>query len=78
MLIQSALSTVPIYTMQSLALPVGVCKEIDKICRDFLWGETDDKKWPHPMKWSDVCTPQDKGGLGLRMARYFNLAQPQN
>lgn len=53
---------------------MGVCNDIDKLCRDFLWGDMEDRKKVHPVNWTEVCTPRDKGGLGLRMAREVNLA----
>lgn len=33
-----------------------------------------DKKKVHLVKWGEVWKPRDKGGLGLRMAKDFNLA----
>lgn len=73
-LVQSALSTLPTYTMQVLALPMGVCKDIDKLCRDFLWGDNGDMRRVHLVNWQEVCVPRDKGGLGLRMVKDVNLA----
>ncbi|XP_019157963.1 PREDICTED: uncharacterized protein LOC109154684 [Ipomoea nil] len=73
-LTQSALATIPVYTMQALALPKGTCDNIDKICRDFLWGDTQDKKKIHLVNWDEVCQPRDSGGLGLRKASHFNDA----
>lgn len=46
-LVQSALASVPVYTMQAIALPGAVCKAIDKTCRDFLWGDTEGNKRVH-------------------------------
>lgn len=31
-------SSVPIYTMQTAKLPVGICDELDRTNRNFLWG----------------------------------------
>ncbi|XP_019181390.1 PREDICTED: uncharacterized protein LOC109176414 [Ipomoea nil] len=73
-LVQSALATIPVYTMQTMALPTGTCNDIDKICRDFLWGSTDTTRKIHAVNWNEVCSPRDLGGLGLRMAKDFNLA----
>lgn len=36
-LVQSSSSTMPSYTMQTMALPSSVCDRIDKINRNFLW-----------------------------------------
>lgn len=35
-LVQSVLSSMPVYTMQAIALLASTCKEADKLCRDFL------------------------------------------
>lgn len=60
--------------MQAFALPVGSCKAIDRLCREFLWGDTDDKKRVHLVNWNDVCKTKNSGGLGLRKAADFNQA----
>ncbi|XP_019158195.1 PREDICTED: uncharacterized protein LOC109154910 [Ipomoea nil] len=73
-LVQSALATVPVYTMQTGALPVSTCNDIDKLCRDFLWGSNEAKRKIHLINWKEVCSPRTQGGLGLRMAKDFNLA----
>lgn len=31
-------SSVPIYTMQTAKLPGGICDELDRTNRNFLWG----------------------------------------
>lgn len=73
-LAQSALATIPTYTMQAMALPRGVCEEIDRTCRNFLWGEKEDKRKIHLVNWNEVCQARDNGGLGLRKAKDFNDA----
>jgi hypothetical protein len=40
-LVKSTISIMPIYLMMSYSLPNWVVKEIDKICRNFLWTRTD-------------------------------------
>ncbi|XP_019188879.1 PREDICTED: uncharacterized protein LOC109183149 [Ipomoea nil] len=55
-------------------LEARTSKEIDKICRGFLWGDTDDKKKMHMVNWNDICKPKDSGGLGLRRCADFNDA----
>lgn len=37
-LCQSVLAAMPNYIMQSAHLPIGICEEIDKLRRNFLWG----------------------------------------
>lgn len=73
-LVQSNLATMPVYTTQALALIVGTFKDIDKICRDFLWGDSESRKKVHLVNWNEVCAHKTKGGLGLRKAVDFNMA----
>lgn len=73
-LVQSALATIPVYTMQAFKLSNSTCDDIDRLYRDFLWGDSSGKKKIHLVSWRDVCKPRDKGGLGLRIAKDFNQA----
>jgi len=72
--VQAVTSTIPNYNMQTAILPKSICKDIDKINRDFLWGDTIDKKKTHLVKWEKVCRPKKFGGLGLRTCENNNLA----
>lgn len=65
-IVQSSLAMIPTYTMQTMALPSSTCKDIDKICRNFLFGHSDDSR--------KICKPRNLGGLDLRKAKDFNLA----
>lgn len=55
--------------MQSTMLPISVTNQIDKIDRDFLWGDVDTSS-----HWNVVCQAKDRGGLGLRQTRLMNSA----
>ncbi|KAL6184070.1 hypothetical protein ACLB2K_045474 [Fragaria x ananassa] len=46
-LIQSASSAIPNYAMQAAKLPSSLCDKLDKLNRDFLWGDTENKKKVH-------------------------------
>ncbi|KAM2637494.1 hypothetical protein EV1_021984 [Malus domestica] len=73
-LIQAVTSSIPVYAMQTTKLPASVCEELDKVNRDFLWGDTDQKKKVHLCQWSMVCKPKSKGGLGIKRACVMNQA----
>ena len=73
-LVQTVSSTVPNYNMQTVMIPKSVCNRLDKINRDFLWGDTIDKKRVHLVKWSKVCRPKKYGGLGIRDCSTNNRA----
>ena len=44
--------------------------KIEKIQRDFLWGESK----IHLVGWDKVCAPKVNGGLGIRKLTTFNKA----
>ncbi|OMO49818.1 reverse transcriptase [Corchorus capsularis] len=46
-LIQSTLSSIPIYTMQTAMLSASTCETLDRINRNFLWGGDVDKSGYH-------------------------------
>lgn len=73
-MVQSVTSTTPNYTMQTVALPTPIINQIDKINRNFLWGDTSNKKRIHLINWDTVCCPKHCGGLGIRKAGATNLA----
>lgn len=49
-LAQSALCTIPYFTMQSTIFPVGVCDYIDRKVRSFIWGSKDNERKCHLVK----------------------------
>ena len=58
--------------MQTTWLPKSMCDDIDKTCRKFIWGDTENSKKFHLVSWGTVCTPKAKGELGLRKTRDVN------
>ncbi|KAK3218139.1 hypothetical protein Dsin_012109 [Dipteronia sinensis] len=60
--------------MQLIKLSSEVCKKLDRISRNFLWGHTIDKKVVHLLYWDVVCLPKKCGGLGLKKAKALNQA----
>ena len=73
-LVSSVLSTMPSYAMQTVPLPLSTCDEIDKRCRNFIWGSNSARRKPHLVSWNSVCARKEDGGLGLRKARHQNQA----
>lgn len=64
-LIKSTLAAIPLYVMQSVAIPKGTLGEIERLCRRFFWGGSDDQRRMHTLKWLIVCLPHEAGGLGI-------------
>lgn len=40
-----------------------MCDKNDKLNRDFLWGDTENKKKVHLVKWDNVCKLKAPGGV---------------
>ncbi|XP_074297843.1 uncharacterized protein LOC141628630 [Silene latifolia] len=59
-----------------LGVPIaaGVLKQIDNICRNYLWDGTSDYMRVPLVGWDHVCIPQSEGGLGVRNSAHWNLA----
>lgn len=67
-LIISTLAAYNIFWSSSLPIPCSVTEEADRICKQFLWGDQEDKKRMHTVSWDMVCRPKNEGGLGIRKA----------
>lgn len=64
--IKSMLRAVPIYSMMADSLPLWARKEIDAICRKFLWvGNNASVRGKCMVAWNAVCRPTELGGLGI-------------
>ena len=70
MLLKSTLSSLPTYFLSLFTIPTYVANKIEKLHRDFLWG---DSKY-HLIGWDKVCAPIADGGLGIRKVTTFNKA----
>lgn len=73
-LIQSVTAAMPTYTMQSTQIPEGVCKELDKLNRNFLWSPEANTKSLHLVRWSKVTRKKEDGGLAIREAQLINTS----
>ncbi|KAL8129019.1 hypothetical protein V2J09_018174 [Rumex salicifolius] len=55
-LAKSVLTSLPLYVMQSSKLPRGVCDDIDKIVKQFIWVSSVDQRRIHLLSWGTmVC-----------------------
>ncbi|KAL5552494.1 hypothetical protein UlMin_039895 [Ulmus minor] len=64
-MIQSVLSSIPIYFMSLFKLPNGVAVLLEKMMRQFLWDREVGGKGKSLVDWKLVCTPKECGGLGI-------------
>uniref|UniRef100_J3N7V7 Reverse transcriptase zinc-binding domain-containing protein n=1 Tax=Oryza brachyantha TaxID=4533 RepID=J3N7V7_ORYBR len=73
-LINSCLSSIPIYSMGCYLLPEGIHQKLDSIRGRFYWSGIGDKRKFHMAKWRDMSFPKEFGGLGFTDTRYMNFA----
>uniref|UniRef100_A0A803QQM3 Reverse transcriptase domain-containing protein n=1 Tax=Cannabis sativa TaxID=3483 RepID=A0A803QQM3_CANSA len=64
-LIQSVLSSLPIYFLSLFKAPKVVLKELEKMMRDFFWEGGDLAGGDHLVAWDEVCKPRAEGGLAI-------------
>ncbi|MCH81167.1 LINE-1 reverse transcriptase like, partial [Trifolium medium] len=73
-LINAVLSSIPIFFLSYLKMPVKVWKEMVSVQRNFLWGGLSKRRQISWVKWADICKPKKEGGLGIRDLRLVNLS----
>ncbi|KAJ9686353.1 hypothetical protein PVL29_015315 [Vitis rotundifolia] len=73
-LIKSTLASMPLYHLSLFRMPKVVARRLEKLQRDFLWGEGNLERKAHLVNWEAVCTDKEKGGLGLRKLVPLNKA----
>ncbi|KAL6218764.1 hypothetical protein ACLB2K_011973 [Fragaria x ananassa] len=73
-LVQSVTSAIPMYAMQTTKFPFSLCDKLDKLNRDFIWGDVENKKMVHLVNWDTICQPKYLGGLGIKKTADMNQA----
>ena len=73
-LINSSLSSVPLYMLSFYRVPVGIRESLDSVRKNFLWNENEVEKKNHLVNWQVVCLPKDQGGLGILDLELMNIA----
>ncbi|XP_062075850.1 uncharacterized protein LOC133779975 [Humulus lupulus] len=74
LLIHSVLFGLHNYWMSIFVLPQSIVKEVEKLCRGFLWGISGNRSKLHIASWQQVCLPKVYGGLGFRDGANRNRA----
>jgi hypothetical protein len=72
--LNSALSSMPIFYLSSLAIPPGILKQLERIQRQCLWRKHRDEPAPSLAAWGLICRPKNKGGLGIMNLGVQNIA----
>ncbi|KAG6538552.1 hypothetical protein ZIOFF_003676 [Zingiber officinale] len=66
MLIQSVLSSLPVYLLQVTQPPLEVLKKLEGVFASFFWSSVGHDRKVHWVAWKDICRPKQEGGLGIR------------
>lgn len=73
-LLKAVIQAIPNYTMACFKVPDTICKDIDRACARYWWGDTEAKRKMHWSKWGVLCAPKIKGGMGFRSLASVNKA----
>ena len=73
-LIKAVAQSIPTYTMGVFQLPIKLCEELNSMCAKFWWGQVGDERKIHWRSWNKLTDAKNKGGMGFRDLRAFNLA----
>lgn len=74
-LVNSVISSIPIYFMACFQLPKWVINRLDRIRRSFLWGKNEENKTGISLlNWGMVCLPKEWGGMRASNLRFRNIS----
>jgi hypothetical protein len=73
-LLKSTLSSLPTYYLSLFTIPVSVAKRLEKFQQNFLWGGSGEDSKHSLVRWDTVCSPIERGGLGIRLLGRINKA----
>ena len=73
-MIDSCISSRPMYMMGLYILPEGIHRCFDKAMSRFFWMGASGRQKYHMVKWADICAPKEVGGIGILASRRMNEA----
>lgn len=71
-LLSSVIQNIIAYWCAAFILPNKCIKDLEKLCRKFLWSGSADLPKQSKVSWRKVCLPKEEGGLGLKDLRTWN------
>jgi len=72
-LIKLVISALPLFYFSFFKAPTTICNKIRIIQAKFLWGWGSKVRKVAWVKWKNVCSPVEVGGLGLRASNVLTL-----
>jgi len=73
-LIKSVISVIPLFLLSFFKAPIGVCKDITKLQRKFLWGWNVEGRKITWTSWENICKSKEEDDLGMKRIDLFNKA----
>ncbi|XP_074301011.1 uncharacterized protein LOC141632358 [Silene latifolia] len=73
-LINAVLNTLQNYWAQMFIIPKSIINNIMAICRNYLWDGSSEYHRVPMVAWDKVTLPKKEGGLGIRRADTWNIA----
>ncbi|KAL8144149.1 hypothetical protein V2J09_017181 [Rumex salicifolius] len=73
-LTKAVLTSLPVYTVTTVPIPLSVCHKLDQLCKNFIWRSTESRRRMHKIAWAEVTKPKALGGLGIKSMEELNLA----
>lgn len=73
-LINSVISSIPIYQLSFFKVPSKILKVIISIQRNFLWHGSCEKGGLMLQSWDSICNSKGEGGSGIKDVVLFNKA----
>ena len=65
-LIKAVAQAIPTYTMSCFLLPKGLCEDLERMTRNFWWGQKGEEAKMAWVGWKRMCTSKFEGGMGFR------------
>lgn len=73
-LIKAVAQAVTTYTMSCFKLPNAICDDLTSMVSHFWCGQRREARKMVWLSWEKLCNPKDKGGMGFKDLKSFNLA----
>ena len=73
-LIKAVAQVIPTYIMSVFKFPDSLCDDMTRMIRRFWWGQKNGQNKMAWLSWEKMCAPKEKGGLGFRDLKAYNLA----
>lgn len=73
-LIKAVIYSMVNFWLSAFVFPKSCLKEIESLCRNYLWSTNPNAHSSAKVAWKDLCLPRNEGGLGLRNFYLWNKA----